>query len=187
MSAPDQEYRLPNGGPSIAALPKVSLHDHLDGGLRPGTIVELAAEAGIALPVDTSGDSAVSLEAWFVESASAGSLPEYLATFSLTVGVMQTAANLTRVAHEFVLDLAADGVIHGEVRWAPSQHLAGGLTLDEAVEAVQAGFDAICASTAGNAVNALTDGSHGCVSAAVASACPFNDGFCVTQVLAAVT
>ncbi|ROQ36679.1 adenosine deaminase [Frondihabitans sp. PhB188] len=134
MSAPDQEYRLPNGGPSIAALPKVSLHDHLDGGLRPTTIAELAPAAGIELP---EGD----LGAWIAAQADSGSLVEYLKTFEITVGVMQTAEALTRVAHEFVLDLAADGVIHGEVRWAPEQHLTRGLTLDAAVEAVQQGID----------------------------------------------
>ena len=135
MSAPSQEYRLPNGGPSIAALPKVSLHDHLDGGLRPTTIVELASAAGIALPVD----DAAGLASWFASDR--GSLVEYLQTFAVTSAVMQTAPALRRIAHEFVLDLAADGVIHGEVRWAPSKHLQGGLTLDEAVEAVQAGLD----------------------------------------------
>ncbi|MBF4575917.1 adenosine deaminase [Frondihabitans sp. VKM Ac-2883] len=137
MSAPDQEYRLPNGGPSIAALPKVSLHDHLDGGLRPATIVELASQAGIALPVD----DAAGLESWFQTQSDSGSLVEYLKTFDVTLAVMQTAANLRRIAHEFVLDLAADGVIHGEIRWAPEQHLREGLTLDETVEAVQAGID----------------------------------------------
>ncbi len=143
MSAPDQEYRLPDGGPSIAALPKVSLHDHLDGGLRPSTIVELADEAGVSLPAS----DAASLGEWFRETtgASAGAgrptLVDYLKSFEVTTAVMQTESALRRVAHEFVLDLAADGVIHGEVRWAPGQHLRGGLSLDGAVEAVQAGFD----------------------------------------------
>jgi adenosine deaminase len=137
MSAPDQEYRLPNGGPSIAALPKVSLHDHLDGGLRPTTIVELAEEAGVALPVD----GAAELGRWFSEQSDSGSLVDYIATFEVTIAVMQTADALRRVAHEFVLDLAADGVIHGEVRWAPEQHLRDGLSLDEAVDAVQQGID----------------------------------------------
>ncbi|MCU1526866.1 MAG: adenosine deaminase, partial [Frondihabitans sp.] len=137
MSAPDQEYRLPNGGPSIAALPKVSLHDHLDGGLRPTTIVELAAEAGVVLPSDDPGE----LGAWFASQSNSGSLVNYLKTFDVTIAVMQTGDALRRVAHEFVLDLAADGVIHGEVRWAPEQHLERGLSLDGAVEAVQQGID----------------------------------------------
>jgi len=135
VSAPDREYLLE--GISINALPKVSLHDHLDGGLRPQTIVELAAQAGLALP----RPDAAGLEAWFEEQANAGSLVDYLKTFDLTVGVMQTAEALARVAREFVEDLHADGVVYGEIRWAPEQHLAGGLGLDEAVEAVQSGID----------------------------------------------
>ena len=138
MSAPDKDYRLPDGGPSIVSLPKVSLHDHLDGGLRPATIIELADEIGYDLPV---GGGAEALERWFVESADSGNLPDYLATFDVTTAVMQTEAGLHRVAREFVLDLAADGVVHGEVRWAPEQHLTAGLSLDATVEAVQAGID----------------------------------------------
>jgi adenosine deaminase len=124
-------------GVDITLLPKISLHDHLDGSLRPETILELAADAGIELPAN----DAESLRRWFSESANSGSLVEYLKTFDVTCAVMQTAANLTRVARESVLDLAADGVIYGELRWAPEQHLAQGLTLDEAVEAVQVGID----------------------------------------------
>ncbi|WP_353988456.1 adenosine deaminase [Ruicaihuangia caeni] len=124
-------------GIDIALLPKVSLHDHLDGGLRPQTIIELAGEAGVALPAD----DAESLRRWFAERADSGSLVEYLKTFDLTVAVMQTAPALERIAREFVEDLVADGVIYAEVRWAPEQHLAGGLTLDEAVEAVQSGLE----------------------------------------------
>ncbi|MDH2443106.1 adenosine deaminase [Amnibacterium sp. CER49] len=120
-----------------ARLPKVSLHDHLDGGLRPATIVELAEEHGVDLPA-TEPDE---LGEWFRESADSGSLVDYLKTFDVTTAVMQTAPALTRIAREFVLDLADDGVLHGEVRWAPEQHLRGGLTLDGAVEAVQAGLE----------------------------------------------
>jgi adenosine deaminase len=121
----------------IRSAPKVLLHDHLDGGLRPQTIVELAAEAGHALP---AGD-AESLARWFTESAHSGSLERYLETFDHTVAVMQTAENLTRVARECVEDLAADGVVYAEIRYAPEQHLEGGLTLEEVVAAVQRGFD----------------------------------------------
>lgn len=124
-------------GVDITLLPKISLHDHLDGSLRPETILELAAEAGIDLPAN----DAESLERWFYDASNSGSLVEYLKTFDVTCAVMQTAANLTRVARESVLDLAADGVIYGELRWAPEQHLTQGLTLDEAVEAVQVGID----------------------------------------------
>ncbi|MFD1214705.1 adenosine deaminase [Arthrobacter sp. GCM10027362] len=120
------------------SLPKVSLHDHLDGGLRPATIIELAAEVGHELP----STDAVALGEWFRESADSGSLVRYLETFDHTVAVMQTKEALFRVAKEFVEDLADDGVVYGEVRWAPEQHLSRGLTLDEAVEAVQAGLDA---------------------------------------------
>ena len=78
---------------------------------------------------------------WFAEKSDSGSLVEYLKTFDLTTAVMQTTEGLTRVAREFVEDLAADGVIYGEVRWAPEQHLARGLSLEEVVEAVQTGIE----------------------------------------------
>ncbi|GAA3797666.1 adenosine deaminase [Cellulomonas soli] len=120
----------------VRALPKVLLHDHLDGGLRPATIVELAAQTGHPLP-ESSPDA---LGAWFVRAASSGSLELYLETFAHTVAVMQTEPNLRRVARESVLDLAADGVVYAEQRYAPEQHLAGGLTLQQVVDAVQAGF-----------------------------------------------
>ncbi len=128
---------MPGGGADITALPKVSLHDHLDGGLRPQTIVELADEIGMELPAS----DAANLGRWFSESADSGSLVEYLKTFDVTIGVMQTAAGLARVAREFVQDLGADGVIYGELRWAPEQHLGAGLTLDQAVDAVQGGIE----------------------------------------------
>jgi adenosine deaminase len=122
---------------AIRQAPKVLLHDHLDGGLRPATIVELAAEIGyLALPA-TDG---LELAAWFREAADSGSLERYLETFAHTVAVMQTAANLTRVAREAVEDLAADGVVYAEIRWAPEQHTDSGLALDQVVEAVLAGF-----------------------------------------------
>lgn len=124
-------------GVSLRSLPKVSLHDHLDGAVRPGTIVELAAEIGLELP---AGD-AEGLGDWFTKRSRSDSLVDYLESFDYTVGVMQAAENLTRIAREFVEDLAADGVIYGEVRWAPEQHLAGGLSLDDAVEAVQQGIE----------------------------------------------
>jgi adenosine deaminase len=120
----------------LRALPKVSLHDHLDGGLRPQTIIELAADLGHELPADNADD----LGRWFSGSADSGSLVPYLETFDQTIAVMQTAANLRRVAAEFVADLAADGVVYGEARWAPEQHLKAGLTLAEAVEAVRDGL-----------------------------------------------
>jgi adenosine deaminase len=128
------------GGPAspelVARAPKVLLHDHLDGGLRPATVVELSAEAGHELP---SGD-ADGLRRWFEDSAGSGSLERYLETFEHTVAVMQTAAQLRRVAREAVLDLAADGVVYAEIRYAPEQHLAAGLSLEQVVEAVRDGF-----------------------------------------------
>ncbi|WP_048679602.1 MULTISPECIES: adenosine deaminase [Kocuria] len=120
----------------IAALPKVCLHDHLDGALRPQTIVELAAEAGHELPATDPA----ALERWFVESANSRSLERYLATFEHTVAVLQSASALTRVAREYVLDAAADGIVYGEVRWAPEQHLGDGLDIDSAIAAVARGL-----------------------------------------------
>ncbi|QNN53702.1 adenosine deaminase [Nocardioides mesophilus] len=122
-------------GEQIRRAPKVLLHDHLDGGLRPQTILDLAPE-GHLLPAGDAG----SLGRWFEEAASSGSLERYLETFDHTVAVMQTADNLRRVARECVADLAEDGVVYAEVRYAPEQHLEGGLALTEVVEAVRDGF-----------------------------------------------
>ncbi len=120
----------------LRALPKVSLHDHLDGGLRPQTVLELATEIGHPLPADNADD----LGRWFREAASSGTLVRYLETFEHTVAVMQTEPNLRRVAREFVEDLAADGVVYGETRWAPEQSTTGGLTPTQAVIAVRDGL-----------------------------------------------
>src|ERR687896_283675 len=128
MAAPTYE--------EIARAPKVLLHDHLDGGLRPATVVELATEIGHQLP-STDPDT---LGRWFQESADSGSLERYLETFDHTVAVMQHKDAIARVAAECVEDLAADGVVYAEVRYAPEQHLEGGLTLGEVVEAVRDGF-----------------------------------------------
>jgi adenosine deaminase len=132
----------------VQAAPKVLLHDHLDGGLRPQTIVELAEEVGHELP---AGD-AESLGRWFAESADSGSLVRYLETFDHTVAVMQNGPAIARVARECVEDLAADGVVYAEVRYAPEQHVTGGMTLDEVVAAVQEGFDAGMAASGGRIV-----------------------------------
>ena len=129
------EFRVQ--GRKVRDLPKVSLHDHLDGGLRPATVLELADEIGLDLPAN----DAKSLEAWFSDHIDGGSLEDYLEKFDVTVGVMQTREGLVRVAKEFVEDLAADGVVYGEVRWAPEQHLTRGLSLDEVVDAVQEGIE----------------------------------------------
>ncbi|MEV7397281.1 adenosine deaminase [Aeromicrobium sp. NPDC092404] len=120
----------------IAKAPKVALHEHLDGGVRPATIVEIADEIGHDLP---AGD-AESLGAWFEEASSSGSLERYLETFIHTVAVMQRPEDLARVAREAVVDLATDGCVYAELRWAPEQHLSAGLSLTETVEAVQEGI-----------------------------------------------
>src|SRR5699024_10020029 len=146
----------------VAALPKVALHDHLDGGLRSATVLELSRELGLPVPgVDAPApagaepegeaapgpapepapDEAAAVADWFHAAADSGSLPEYLSTFEHTVALMQTAPQLRRIAREFVEDMVADGVVYAETRWAPHQHTAGGLTLDEAVQAVQDGLD----------------------------------------------
>jgi adenosine deaminase len=140
------DYFMPGTKTSITALPKVSLHDHLDGGLRPQTVIDLAGEIGLDL---VSTDAKV-LGKWFVDQASSGDLESFLANFTITGAIMQTAESLHRVAREFVHDLAADGVVYGEVRWAPENHTVGGLTLDETVEAVQAGIEAGIADAAAN-------------------------------------
>jgi adenosine deaminase len=121
----------------IRKAPKVLLHDHLDGGLRPETIVDLARSGGYdGLPVTDPSE----LATWFAEAADSGSLERYLETFAHTVAVMQTAEALRRVAYECATDLAADGIVYAEVRYAPELHTSTGLSLDEVVEAVLAGF-----------------------------------------------
>jgi len=124
----------------IRRAPKVLLHDHLDGGLRPQTIIDLAADCGHALP-DVGGEmSAESLGRWFADAADSGSLERYLETFDHTLAVMQTVDGLQRVARECVEDLAGDGVVYAEIRYAPEQHLQAGLSLEDVVEAVNEGF-----------------------------------------------
>ncbi|GAA1133862.1 adenosine deaminase [Nocardioides aquiterrae] len=136
----------------IRRAPKVLLHDHLDGGLRPQTIIDLAAEVGHVLPSVDGAMTAESLGRWFGEASDSGSLERYLETFDHTVAVMQTVPALTRVAREAVEDLAADGVVYAEIRYAPEQHVNEGLTLDEVVAAVQEGFDQGVAAARGRIV-----------------------------------
>ncbi|QVQ51140.1 adenosine deaminase [Spiractinospora alimapuensis] len=122
---------------SIRSAPKVLLHDHLDGGVRPRTVVELAEAAGYTELPETDPDK---LGEWFANASNSGSLERYLETFRHTVAVMQDAEALTRVAAECAEDLAADGVVYAEVRYAPELHVEGGLSLAEVVEAVLEGF-----------------------------------------------
>ena len=121
----------------IRRAPKVVLHDHLDGGLRPETIIELADETGYAdLPTTDPSE----LSAWMQRGADRKDLTLYLETFAHTVGVMQTPDAVVRAARECAEDLATDGVVYAEVRFAPELHDERGLTLDGAVEAVLEGF-----------------------------------------------
>jgi adenosine deaminase len=121
----------------IRAAPKVLLHDHLDGGLRPATVVELAREIGYDKLPSSDPDE---VAAWLTRGARRGHLKYYLDAFQHTVAVMQTRDALVRVAAEAAEDLAADGVVYAEVRFAPELHVAGGLSLDQVVEAVLEGF-----------------------------------------------
>ena len=121
----------------IRRAPKALLHDHLDGGLRAASVVELAEEFGYtSLP---SHDVA-ELSSWFNRGAKRNDLVLYLETFAHTCGVMQHRDAIERVAYECAVDLAADGVVYAEVRFAPELHTEAGLTLDEVVEAVMTGF-----------------------------------------------
>ena len=118
---------------TIRQAPKALLHDHLDGGLRPASVIELAAEQGYTALPDHRRRRADGL----VHSRGGRQLPrEYLETFEHTVGVMQTRDAIERVAAECAEDLATDGVVYAEIRYAPEQHVEAGLTMDEVVEAV---------------------------------------------------
>ena len=106
---------------ALGAAPKALLHDHLDGGLRPATVLELADEIGWTLPATSEAE----LQAWFTRGAETADLLQYLATFEHTLAVMQTPAHVERVAAEAVVDLATDGVVYAEIRFAPELHCAG--------------------------------------------------------------
>jgi adenosine deaminase len=122
---------------TIGQAPKALLHDHLDGGLRPATVLELAEQTGYEQLPATDVDA---LATWFRTSAHSGSLERYLEPFAHTVSVMQTPPALYRVAYECVEDLSSDNVVYAEVRFAPELHIDRGLSLDEVVDAVLAGF-----------------------------------------------
>jgi adenosine deaminase len=122
----------------VRGLPKVELHDHLDGGLRPATVIELAADCGLCLHTQDPAE----IGAWFRRGADRRSLPLYLEGFSTTCAVMQSEAALERVAREAALDLAADGVVYAEVRFAPILHTERGLDLESIVLAVAKGLAA---------------------------------------------
>ena len=120
----------------IAALPKVELHNHLDGGLRVDTVIELAAAIGYTGLPSTDHTE---LEGWFLQDES-GSLEEYLAGFEHTIAVLQSKSAIERVAYESGLDLAADGVVYAEIRFAPSLNTRDGLAQEDAIEAALEGF-----------------------------------------------
>ena len=122
----------------VKRLPKALLHDHLDGGLRPQTIIDIAKEIGHELP----SYDAVELAEWFRASCDSGSLVRYLETFAHTVAVMQRREDIVRVARECAVDLARDGVVYAEVRMAPELLTEKGLTLSAAIEAILEGFSA---------------------------------------------
>ena len=136
---------------TIQRAPKALLHDHLDGGLRPQTIVDLAAEYGYDDLPTTDPDE---LAAWMRRGADRKSLELYLETFTHTVGVLQERDAIVRVAAECAEDLAADGVAYAEVRYAPELSTERGLTLDEVVKANLEGFQvgAERAAAAGNPI-----------------------------------
>jgi adenosine deaminase len=132
----DDDRGVPVDEQLARRAPKVVLHDHLDGGLRVPTFRELADRIGHPLPArDDDG-----LRAWFFQGGRGADLPRYLQAFDQTVAVLQRADALRRVAREFAEDLAADGIVHGEVRYAPELSTVDGLTYDQVLEAILAGF-----------------------------------------------
>ena len=120
----------------IRKAPKVELHEHLDGSLRPETIIELASRKGMALPADTPDE----LRRWFSRGSDEKSLTLYLKAFDITTALMQDRESLKRIAREEIEDLAADGVVYAEIRFAPSLHTRQGLTMDRVVRAVLDGM-----------------------------------------------
>ena len=121
----------------IRRLPKVDLHTHLDGALRLQSIIELAKEGNVPLPTYDIDE----LKAWFARGAEQKSLPLYLESFGVTTSVMQTKETLFKVALDMMEDLAQDGVVYSEIRFAPILHTAQGLTLEEVVMAVLEGLN----------------------------------------------
>jgi adenosine deaminase len=142
---------------AIRALPKVLLHDHLDGGLRPATVVELARETGYRdLPTTDPDD----LGDWFRRGAARRSLELYLETFAHTVGVMGTPEAVERVAAECAEDLAADGVVYAEVRFAPELVASEVMTVDEVIAAAVRGLRSVRGIETGFIVCAMRDGAR---------------------------
>jgi adenosine deaminase len=132
---PDADVKLTRD--VICRMPKVLLHDHLDGGLRPATVIELAREQAVQLP----SQDPEHLARWFHEGAMVGNLPQYLQGFSVTCAVMQRPEALERVAEEMLEDMAADGVVYVETRFSPLFHTQGGLKHDEVLDSVIRGLE----------------------------------------------
>ena len=121
----------------IKQVPKVELHDHLDGSMRPSTIIELAQQHDIQLPSQDPEE----LQMWFQRGCERKSLPLYLETFGVTVSVLQTPEALRRAAFETLEDLAKDNVVYAEIRFAPILHTEKGMSMQQVVEAVLEGMD----------------------------------------------
>jgi adenosine deaminase len=133
-----KEERMKYDSEILRSLPKVLLHDHLDGGVRPQTVIELAKIAGYdKLPTTDSRELAV----WFHRGATRGSLPLFLEGFEHTCGVMQTEESLERVAYEMIEDMKNDGVVYVETRFAPTFHTAKGLHHETIVRSVLRGLE----------------------------------------------
>lgn len=125
-------------GALLKKLPKVLLHEHLDGVLRPETVIELAKDVNYR---DLPTDDPAQLGKWFHQGANQGSLPKYLEGFAHTIAVMQTEEALARVAYEQAEDLSRDGVLYFETRFAPVFHTRKGLTHQQVVSAVLRGLE----------------------------------------------
>ena len=132
------QSEMPLTRDEILALPKVLLHEHLDGGLRPETVLELAGKAGYA---DLPETDPTALGEWFFEGAARGSLARYLEGFAHTIAVLQTREALERVAFEALEDLARENVVYAELRFAPHFHTRGTLGLDAVMAAVRRGCE----------------------------------------------
>lgn len=122
----------------IRSVPKVLLHDHLDGGLRPQTIIELAKDLNYTkLPTSDAGE----LAEWFHRGANKGNLVEYLQGFEHTCAVMQTKEALERIAYEMMEDMYKDGVCYVETRFAPVFHTSKGLWYEDIITSVLNGLE----------------------------------------------
>jgi adenosine deaminase len=136
MSTHDRLKKITLTEDLIRKLPKVLLHDHLDGGLRPKTIIDLSRQHNLELPENEPEK----LERWFHEGANQGNLTKYLLGFTYTTGVMQTEHALHRIAFEMMEDMKKDGVVYVETRFSPLFHTKFSLSCDQVVEAVLRGL-----------------------------------------------